>query len=129
MLSKYLYVLPLGCLGILGGDFKPYPIIHLEFRVIRGKEINLIHGLLVQILMIFYKPIRFYYIFLWSIPKRVYQNNAAVILHLIKYIVTTFRMFKHQNVVVKHFEDTVQHFTTIRIVCRFLLQAIRSIFI
>lgn len=89
MLSKYLYVLPLGCLGILGGDFKPYPIIHLEFKVIRGKEINLIHGLLVQILMIFYKPIRFYYIFLWSIPKRVYQNNAAVILHLIKYIVAT----------------------------------------
>ena len=38
MLSKYLYVLPLGCLGILGGDFKPYPIIHLEYNVKQAEQ-------------------------------------------------------------------------------------------
>ena len=35
------------------------------------------------------KYIQFRFLRTWFIPKRVYQNNAAVILHLIKYIVTT----------------------------------------
>lgn len=73
------------------------------------------------------KYIQFRFLRTWFIPKRVYQNNAAVILHLIKYIVTTWRMFKHQNTAVKHFEDSVQHFAAIRIVCRFLLQTIGAI--
>lgn len=40
------------------------------------------------------------------ITKRIQQNNTFILPHLIKYIVTTQRMHKHQDVAVKHLEGT-----------------------
>ncbi len=41
-------------------------------------------------------------LFFRFISKRIYQNNMVAIPHLIEYVVTTRRMHKHQDVVVKH---------------------------
>ena len=40
------------------------------------------------------------------ITKRIQQNNTFILPHLIKYIVPTWRMHKHQDVVVKHLESS-----------------------
>ena len=40
------------------------------------------------------------------IAKRVYQNNTVAIPYLIEYVVTTRRMYKHQDIAIKHLEGT-----------------------
>ena len=40
------------------------------------------------------------------ITKRIQQNNTFILPHLIKYIVPTRRMHKHQDIAVKHLENT-----------------------
>ena len=48
----------------------------------------------------------FHNLFLGFVTERVYQNNTVAIPHLIEYVVTTRRMHKHQDVVVKHLESS-----------------------
>lgn len=51
-----------------------------------------------------HKMVRFFSI--RFIAKRVYQNNTVAIPHLIEYVVTTRRMYKHQDIAIKHLEGT-----------------------
>uniref|UniRef100_UPI003FEF67CA hypothetical protein n=1 Tax=Prevotella sp. TaxID=59823 RepID=UPI003FEF67CA len=46
------------------------------------------------------------FLYLGFITERIYQNNMVGIPHHIEFIVTTQRMYKHQDGVVKHLESS-----------------------